>query len=44
MIQVRDAWYIRDAETNGYPVGSGYIDDEEENEEDDEEDDEEEYF
>lgn len=34
MMQIPDAPWIRDAETNGYPVGNGYIDDEED--EDDE--------
>ena len=35
MLQLRDAPWIRDAETNGYPVGNDYIDDEEGVEEDD---------
>lgn len=30
MLQIPDAPWIRDAETNGYPVGNGCIDDEEE--------------
>ena len=30
MLQLPDGPWIRDAETNGYPVGDGYIDDEEE--------------
>lgn len=34
MLQIADAPWIKEAETNGYPVGNGYIDDEE-NEDDD---------
>ena len=34
MMQIPDAPWIRDAETNGYPVGNGYIDDEEDEDDD----------
>ena len=36
MLQLPDAPWIREAETNGYPVGDGYVDDEYEAEDDDE--------
>lgn len=35
MFQIPDAPWIRDAETNGYPVGNGYVDDEGDDEDDD---------